>query len=49
MLGWRLTRWTTLRAEYTLQDLRLVDGASGALGDPDRRSHFVAFSLGVHF
>jgi hypothetical protein len=47
-LGWRLTKWVTLRLEYTHQEIGLVRGARAACGSPDGASYF-GTALGFHF
>jgi hypothetical protein len=47
-LGWRLTKWVTLRVEYTYQDVALVRGADAAFGPSDRASYF-GTALGFQF
>jgi hypothetical protein len=48
-LGWRVTRWTTLKVEYTHQRFRLVRGARGALGDAADDTDFLGVELAVFF
>jgi hypothetical protein len=48
-LGWRVTRWTDLRFEYTAQRFDLARGAEAVLGRGPGRDDFVALALGVHF
>jgi hypothetical protein len=48
-LGWRLTRWTTLKVEYTHQRFSLVRGARGALGDAADDTDFLGAELAVFF
>jgi hypothetical protein len=48
-LGWHLTRWATLRLEYTRREIELVDGASRALGNDAGGEDEFAIELGAAF
>jgi hypothetical protein len=48
-LGWRLTKWVTLRMEYTLQDVELVRGARSVLGGPADRTDYAGVAVGFQF
>jgi hypothetical protein len=48
-IGWRLTRWTTLKLEYTHQRFSLVRGARAALGDAADDTDFLGAELAVFF
>jgi hypothetical protein len=47
-LGWRLTKWVTLRVEYTHQEVGLVRGANAAFGPSGGASYF-GTALGFQF
>jgi hypothetical protein len=48
-IGWRVTRWTTLKLEYTHQRFSLVRGARGALGGAADDTDFLGAELAVFF
>ena len=49
VLGWHLTRWTTLRAEFSHQEISLVDGAPRWLRDAARDADYFGIELGAAF
>jgi hypothetical protein len=49
VLGWRLTRLLTLRAEYTRQHIELVHGVSDAIERAGGSGDFVAVDLRLSF
>lgn len=49
VLGWRLGRETTLRAEYSLRDIDLVPGVSPVLRDAASAADNFAIEVGVAF
>ncbi len=49
VLGWRISQFVTLRAEYTHQDMDLVRGVSAAVRDAARELDSWAIEVGVHF
>ncbi len=49
VLGWHLTPWTTLRAEYSHQDIEMVDGTPRSLRDAARDADYFGFELGAAF
>jgi hypothetical protein len=48
-IGWRITRWTTLKIEYTHQELELVRGARSALGSVTDDADVLGAELQVAF
>jgi hypothetical protein len=48
-VGWKLTKYATLRGEYTLQDIDLVRGASPEMRAAADDSDYFGFELGIHF
>jgi hypothetical protein len=48
-LGWRLSRWVTLKAEVALQDVELVRGAGSVVATPVGRADWVGAAVGIHF
>ncbi|HVH04382.1 MAG TPA: hypothetical protein VNE71_00100 [Myxococcota bacterium] len=48
-IGWRFTRWTTLKVEYTHQELDLVRGAGSAFGHAADDADFFGAELQVAF
>jgi hypothetical protein len=48
-LGWHLSRWTTLRAEYTHQVIELVHGVPQELRDDAGGTDYFGFELGAAF
>jgi hypothetical protein len=48
VVGWRLGRWVTLKAQYSFQDVSLVRGA-GALRRAADDAHYFAAAVEVHF
>lgn len=49
VLGWRIFRFLTLRAEYTRQKLEFVDGVPGSIRSNARELDYFAVELGAHF
>ncbi|MDP3940295.1 MAG: hypothetical protein Q8R92_19440 [Deltaproteobacteria bacterium] len=49
VLGWHLTEKTTLKAEYTIQDIDLVRGVAPAMTSAAGRANYFAFELGFFF
>jgi hypothetical protein len=49
VVGWQLGRFTTLRAEYSLRDLELVEGVPGSMRDDARHADGFAVELGIQF
>ena len=49
VLGWHLTRWTTLRAEFSHQEISLVDGTPRWLRDAARDANYFGVELGAAF
>ncbi|RIL03945.1 MAG: hypothetical protein DCC71_14605 [Proteobacteria bacterium] len=48
-LGWRMTRWTTLRLEYTRRQMRLVDGVPRSFRNDAGGSDLFGVELGAAF
>jgi len=48
-LGWNLTPWTTLRTEFTRQDVSLVNGAPRSLRDAAGGANYFGLTLGAAF
>jgi hypothetical protein len=48
-LGWHLTRWTTLRAQYTHQTIGLVRDVPQELRDAADDADYFGFELGAAF
>ena len=48
-LGWHLTRWTTLRAQYTHQSIDLVNDVPQELRDAADDADYFGFELGAAF
>jgi hypothetical protein len=49
VLGWRLTRFLTLRAEYTRQRVALVRGVPDDVESAGGPGDFLALDLGLSF
>lgn len=49
VLGWHMTRWTTLRAEFSHQDITLVDGTPRWIRDAARDADYFGLELGAAF
>jgi hypothetical protein len=49
VLGWEMTRWTTLRAEFSHQDITLVDGTPRWIRDAARDANYFGIELGAAF
>jgi hypothetical protein len=48
-LGWHLTKWTTLRAEFSRQEIGLVDGVPRWLREAARDDNYFGVELGAAF
>ncbi len=48
-LGWNLTRWTTLRTEFSHQEVSLVNGAPRSLRDLAGGANYFGVTLGAAF
>ena len=49
VLGWHMTPWTTLRAEFSRQQTTLVEGAPRWLRDAARDANYFGIELGAAF
>jgi hypothetical protein len=49
VLGWHMTKWTTLRAELSRQQMQVVEGAPSWLRDAARDATYFGIELGAAF
>jgi hypothetical protein len=49
VLGWDISSWLRLRAEYTAQDIELVHGVTSSIRNAAHDADYYAFELGGHF
>ena len=49
VLGWDITEWLRLRAEYTVQDIEVVRGVTNAIRDAAHNTNYFAVELGGDF
>ncbi len=49
VLGWHMTKWTTLRAEFSRQQMTLASGAPRWLRDQARDANYFGIELGASF
>jgi hypothetical protein len=49
VLGWELTRNVRLRAEYTHQQIELVDGVTQDISDESKRPDYFGIEVGAGF
>jgi hypothetical protein len=49
VFGWHMTKWTTLRAEFSRQQMTVVDGAPRWIRDQARDADYFGLELGAAF
>jgi hypothetical protein len=49
VVGWNITKWATLRGEYTRQDIDLVKGSRATLQGLADDVNYYGVEIGVHF
>jgi hypothetical protein len=49
VLGWKMLRYVTLRAEYTHQDIELVRGVTYDIKRQSKHDDYFGAEVGIHF
>ena len=49
VFGWRMNRYLNLRAEYTHQELDLVDGVTASIKSSAKDADYFGIEVGTHF